>query len=93
MGGIIHDLKAIGNDFSEGEQVLNVNQAFLNKPKYWNYVKTVLTHTEHLKTFAEIQNCLEMEEERMKIFRFPNVALIAKGNRLKGNKSSQARLL
>ena len=32
-----------------------------------------------------------MEEERMKMFGPPNVALVAKGNRFKGNKSSQGR--
>jgi len=60
-----------------------VIQAFSDKPKHWNHVKTVLTHTEHLKTFAKIQNCPEALP--------PYVALVAKGNRPKGNKSSQGR--
>jgi len=54
-------------------------------------VKTVLTHADHLKTFAEIQNHLEMEEEHMKMFNPPNVAFVAKGNRPKGNKNTRGR--
>jgi len=86
MGGIIHDLKAVGKEISEGEQVLNEIRALPDKPDYWNHVKTVLTHADHLKTFAEIQSHLDMEE-CMKMFSPPNVALVAKGNKPKGNKS------
>ena len=66
-------------------------RALPDKPEHWNQVKTVLTHIDHLKTFAEIQSHLEMEEERMKMFGPPNVALVAKGNRPKGNKNSRGR--
>ena len=62
---------------------MNVIRAFSDKPKHWNHVKMVLTHTEHLKTFAKIQNRLEALP--------PCVALVAKGNRPKGNKCSRAR--
>jgi len=91
MGGIIRDLKAVGKEISEGEQVLNVIRAVQDKREHWNHVKTVLTHADHLKTFAEIQSHLEMEEERMKIFGPPNVALVAKGNMPKGNRNSRGR--
>jgi len=38
-----------------------------------------MNHSEQLKTFPEIQNHLEMEEERLKTFSSSN-ALVAKGN-------------
>jgi len=88
MGGIICDLKAIGKDIFEGEQVLNVIRALPDKPEHWNHVKMVLIHADHLRTFAKIQSHLEMEEEHMKMFGPPDVALVAEGNRPKGNKSS-----
>ena len=85
MGGIIHDLKAIGNDFSEGEQVLNVIRTLLDKPEHWNHVKVVLTLADHLKTFTEIQSQPKMEEECIKMFGTPNLALVTKRNRPRGN--------
>jgi len=91
MGGIIRDLKAVGEDISEGEQILNVIRALPDKTEHWNHMKTVLTHGDHLKTFAKIQSHLEMGEERMKMFGPPYVALVAKGNMPKGNKSSRGR--
>ena len=91
MGGIIRNLKAIGKDIFEGKQVLNMIRALLDKLDHWNHVKTVLTHADHLRTFAKIQSHLELEEERIKIFGPPNVSLVAKGNRPKGNKSSRGR--
>jgi len=89
MGGIIRDLMAIGKEIYKGEQVLNVIRALPDKPEHWIHVKMVLTHVAHLKTFAEIQSHLQIEEERMKMFSPPSVALVAKGNRPKGNKSSR----
>ena len=62
-----------------------------DKPENWIHVKTVLTHADHLKTFAEIQSQLEMEEERMKMFGPPNMAPVPKGNRPKGKKISRGR--
>jgi len=91
MSDIIRDLKATGKDISEGEQVLNVIQALLDEPRHWEQVKTVLTHSDHLKTFGQIQSHLEMEEEHLKIFGTSNVALVAKGNRPKGNKNTKGR--
>ena len=64
MSGIIRDLKAADKDISEGEQVLNVIRALSDEPQHWEQVKTVLTHSDHLKTFGQIQSHLEMEEER-----------------------------
>ena len=59
MSGIIRDLKAAGKDIYEGEQVLNVIWALADEPQYWEHVKTVLTHFDHLKTFGHIQSHLE----------------------------------
>ena len=58
-------------------------------PEHWNNVKLVLTHFNHLKTFVEIQSYLKMEEKCLKMFSAPNMALIVKGNRPKGNKNSR----
>jgi len=91
MGGIIRDLKAIDKEISEGEQVLNAIQALPDKFEHLNHVKMVLTDADHLKTFAEIQSQLEMEEERMKMFGPPNMAPVSKGNRPKGKKLSRGR--
>jgi len=55
-------------------------------------VKVVLTQADHLKTFAEIQIHFKMEEERIKMFSTPNLALVAKGNRLRGNKNNRGKL-
>ena len=54
MSGIVRDLKAAGKDISEGEQVLNVIRALPDEPLHWEQVKTVLTHSDHLKTFGQI---------------------------------------
>ena len=91
MSGIVRDLKAAGKDISEGEQVLNVIRALPDAPPHWEQVKTVLTHSDHLKTFGQIQSHLEMEEERLKMFGTPNVALVAKVNRPQGNKNTRGR--
>lgn len=91
MSGIIRDLKAAGKDISEGEQVLNVIRALPDEPPQWEQVRTVLTHSDHLKTFGQIQSHLEMEEERLKMFGTPNVALVFKGIRPKSNKNTRGR--
>ena len=59
--------------------------------QHWHDVKVVLTYLDHIKTFAEIQSHLEMEEERLKVFGTPNLALVSKGNRPKGNKHGRGR--
>jgi len=64
MSAKIHDLKTASNEIYEGQQVLNVIQAIPNELEHWGNVKLILTHSEHLKTFVEIQSHLEMEEER-----------------------------
>ena len=79
MSGIVRHLKVAGKDISKGEQVLNVIRALPDEPPHQEQVQTVLTHSDHLKTFGQIQSHLEMEEERLKMFGTPNVALVAKG--------------
>jgi len=59
--------------------------AIPDEAKRWRNVKIVLTDSNHLKTSAEIQSHLQMEEERLKMFDTPKVALVAKGNKPKGN--------
>ena len=54
MCGVIYDLKVVGKEIYEGEQVLNVIRALLDKPEHWNHIKMVLTHADHLKIFVEI---------------------------------------
>jgi len=54
-------------------------------------VKLVLTHSEHLKIFIEIQSHLEIESERLKMLDAPNMALVAKRNRPRGNKNNRGK--
>ena len=53
-------------------------RALPNVSEHLNHVKLILTHSEHLKTIAEIQSHLEMEEERLKMFGTPYMALLPK---------------
>ena len=46
-----------------------------------------MSHSEHMKTFAEIQSHLEMEEECLETFSSSNTALLAKGNLPRSNKN------
>jgi len=68
-----------------------VIRAIPDEPEHWGNVKLILTHSEHLKTFTEIQSHLEMDEERLKMFGTASVALVAKGNRPRGNKNNRGR--
>lgn len=88
MSGVIRDLKAAGKEISEGEQVLNVIKALPIESQHWNHVKTILTYSDNIKTFAEVQSHIEMEEERLKMLGTSHVAFVAKGNRPKGNKNN-----
>jgi len=51
----------------------------------------VLTHSEHIKTFAEVQSHIEMEEESLKMLGTSHVTFVAKGNRPKSNKNNRGR--
>ena len=88
---MVHDLEAAGKEISEGEQVLNVIWAIPNELEHWGNVKLVLAHIDYLKTFVEIHSRFEMEKEHLKMFGTPNMTLVAKGNRRKGNKNRQGR--
>jgi len=80
MSAMIRDLKVVGREISKEEQVLNVIRVVPSQPEHWKNVKLVMTPSEHMKTFAEIQSQLEMEEERLNMFSYSNAALVAKGN-------------
>ena len=54
-------------------------------------MKLVITHFEHIKTFAEIQSHLGMVEDYLKVFNSSYVAPVAKGNTPKCNKDSRGR--
>ena len=64
MSAMICDLKAAGQEIFEEEQVLNVIRALPSQPEHWKHVKLVMTYSEHMKTFAENQSHLKMEDER-----------------------------
>ena len=91
MSGIIRDLKAAGKEISKGEQVLNLIWALPIESQDWNHIKTVLTDSEHIKTIVVVQSHIEMEEERLKMLGTSHVALVAKGNRPKGNKNNRGQ--
>ena len=63
MSALIHDLKAIGNNLSDEQQVTEVIRS-LPEPT-WGKMKLVLTHSENIKTFADISCHLKLEVERM----------------------------
>jgi len=91
MSAMVCDLKAAGREIFEEEHVMNVIQALLSQPEHWKHVKLVMTHSEHMKTFAAIQSHLEMEEECLKMFSSSNAALVTEGNRSRSSKN-QGRL-
>ena len=66
MNTMVQDLKEVGYEISDEEQVLNVIKPFPGEPKHWKNVKLPLIHSKHLKAFAEIQSHLKMEEECLK---------------------------
>ena len=61
MSALIHDLKAAGNNLSDGQQVTTVIRS-LPEPT-WGQMKFVLTHSENVKTFADISHHLELQAE------------------------------
>jgi len=67
--------------------------ALLSQPQHWKNVKLVMAHSNHMKTFVEIQDRLKMEEKRLNMFSSSNMALVAKGNRSEGTRNSQGKHL
>ena len=63
MFALIHDLKAAGNNLSDEQQVTVMIRS-LPEPT-WGHMKFVLTHSENIKTFANIYRHLKLEAERM----------------------------
>jgi len=61
IGAMVWDIKAAKWKISEEEQVLNVVRALPSEPEHWKNIKLTMTHSKHLKTFAEIQSHLKME--------------------------------
>jgi len=84
---MVRDLKVAGEEISKEEQVLNVIRVLPSQPDHWKNVKLFMTHSEYMKTFAEIQSHLEMEEACLKKFSFSNTVLVTKGNRPRSNKN------
>ena len=52
---------------------------------------TIMTHSKHMKIFAEIQSHLEMKQECLKMFSSSNVAFVAKGNRPQAIRTTEVR--
>ena len=63
MSALIRDLKAAGNNLSDEQQVTAVIRS-LPEPT-WGQMKLVLTHSENIKTFADISRHLKLEAERI----------------------------
>ena len=61
MSTLIRDLKAVGNNLFDEQQVIVVICS-LPEPT-WGQMKLVLTHNENIKTFADISRHLELEAE------------------------------
>ena len=73
MSALICDLKAAGNNLSDEQQVTTVIRS-LPEPS-WGKMKLVLTHSENIKTFADISCHLKLEAERMGVHQ--NTLLVA----------------
>ena len=73
MSALICDLKAAGNNLSDEQQVTTVIRS-LPEPT-WGKMKLVLTHSENIKTFADISCHLKLEAERMGVHQ--NTLLVA----------------
>jgi len=93
MSAMVQDLKAVGQEVSEEEQVLNVIRALPNDNEHWKSFKVFMTHSEHTKTFEAISKHLEMEEERLKLYLPPSVAFVVKGLGPKGRNHTMVRNL
>ena len=61
MSALICDLKAAGNNLFDEQQVTAVIRS-LPEPT-WGQMKLVLTHSENIKTFADISHHLKLEAE------------------------------
>jgi len=62
MSAMVCDLKVAGWEISEEEQVLTAIRALPSELGHWKNVNLVMNHSEHMKTFVEIQSHLEMEK-------------------------------
>jgi len=85
LSGIVRDLKAAGQDIPDDEQAQNVIRA-LPDNELWRNFSQVMALNENIKTFNVISKHLEMKEEGQKSHAPSNVALVAKGSKLKGKR-------
>ena len=60
MSGIIRDLKAAGNVFTDEQQVQAVIRSL---PDSWISKKQIMTHNENIKNFVDISHHVELETE------------------------------
>ena len=79
MSTLIRDLKATGNNLSDEQQVTAVIRS-LPEPTS-GQMKLVLTHSENIKTFADISRHLELEAKRMGVHQ--NTLLVAQSRQRK----------
>ena len=76
---MVHDLKTVRQEIFEEEQVLNVIRVLPTQPEHWKNVKLVMTHSEHMKTFVEIQSHLKIEKERLRTVSSSSGLLLVNG--------------
>jgi len=86
MSTMVRDLKTIGQEVSEEEQVLNVTRALPNENEHWKSFKVIMTHSEYIKAFEVISKHLEKEEGHIKVCAPPSVAFIANGSGPRGRR-------
>jgi len=67
MCAMARDLKAVGQNISEEEQVLNGIRA-LPDTQYWDHFKLVMAHNGNIKPFETIFKHLKIEQECLKSF-------------------------
>lgn len=81
MSAMVRDLKAAGRDVPDEEQIVNVLRSLPSDTEEWKNFKLLMSHSENIKTFAELAKHVEMEVERQKALKpsTSNVALVVQG--------------
>ena len=82
MSALICDLKATGNNLSDEQQVTTMIHTWPEPT--WGQMKLVLTHSKHIKTFADISHHLKLEAEHMGVHQ--NTLLVAQSRQQKAFK-------
>lgn len=83
MSSIIRELKAVGNQLTDEQQVQAVIRSL---PSSWEAMSQNLTHNENIKTFDDVSRHLELEVEHLKAAKPNSYAYVAESSLRKANR-------